>query len=225
MSTIIARRAKQYTDFNASFAVVSSRITTMLQHIVQLVKSDKKTKKKQRAIPILQALRITPSQLPEEAVTPVTVKEHSEPGVPLSLEHQALVELIADMNIPYTQLESTTWENFIHTLNPGFKIPKKDKFREIIIEHANKLLEEGLRVFRGHLCGFAVDGATIFSEHTYAFILVHPHGLRLAGIKLVDDQSGYTLGAATADIINDLVKGHLHGFVNNHVELGNDSGF
>ena len=164
VSTIIARMAKQYTDFNASFAVVSSRITTMLQHIVQLVKSDKKTKKKQRAIPILQALRITPSQLPEEAVTPVTVKEHSEPGVPLSLEHQALVELIADMNIPYTQLESTTWENFIHTLNPGFKIPNKDKFREIIIEHANELLEEGLRVFRGHLNCFTSDRNKIESN-------------------------------------------------------------
>ena len=47
--------------------------------------------KNQRAFPILQALGITPSQLPEEAVTPVVIKAHLEPGVPLSLEHQALV--------------------------------------------------------------------------------------------------------------------------------------
>ena len=79
----------------------------------------------QRAFPILQAFGITPAQLPLEAVIPVKIKARSEPGAPLSHEFEALLELFADMNIPYTQIESPSWEKFIHALNPGLKIPKK----------------------------------------------------------------------------------------------------
>ena len=156
----------------------------------------------QRAFPILQAFGITPAQLPLEAVIPVKIKARSEPGAPLSHEFEALLELFADMNIPYTQIESPSWEKFIHALNPGLKIPKKDTLRTMIIEHSSTLLKEGLNDVKGTICGVAVDGAKIFDNHTYAFILVHPHGLRLAGIKTVDDQKGVTLAQATADIIN-----------------------
>ena len=79
----------------------------------------------QRAFPILSAFGITPDQLPAEAVIPIKIKAHLEPGSPISIEFQSLIELIADMNIPYTQIESPSWEKFIHALNPGIKIPKK----------------------------------------------------------------------------------------------------
>lgn len=157
--------------------------------------------KQQRAFPILEALHINPPNLPEEAVEPVTVKSRTSPGGPLSLEHKALVELIADMNIPYSQIESPTWEAFIHSLNPGIKIPKKDKLHDIIIDHGKNLVKEGIESFRGLMCGLAVDGATLLEWHTYAFILVHPHGLRLAGLKIVDNQQGRTLAQATADVL------------------------
>lgn len=164
----------------------------------------------QRAFPILRAFGITPSQLPMEAVFPPHIDARSEPGAQLSHEHKALIELIADMNIPYTQLESPTWERFIHSLSPGFKIPKKDSLRMMIIEHSNNLLKESLSDCRGLTCGIAVDGATIFEYHTYAFILIHPHGLRLAGIKIVQDQKGATLAGATASVLKTCIENEVH---------------
>ena len=56
----------------------------------------------------------------------------NRPNEPISKEHQCLIALIADLNIPYTQLEAPTWEKFIHILNPNFEIPHKDKLRELI---------------------------------------------------------------------------------------------
>lgn len=164
----------------------------------------------QRAFPILKALGITPDQLPLEAVLPPQVKPHPEPGASLSHEHQALVELIADLNIPYTQIEAPSWVNFVHALNPGVKLPKKDTLRRMIIEHANTLLDESLNDCTGMTCGVAVDGATIFGDHTYAFILIHPHGLRLAGIHIVDDQRGATLAQTTAEVLNVCIQHDIH---------------
>ena len=110
------------------------------------------------------------------------------------------------MNIPYTQLNSRTWEGFIHTLNPGFKIPTSEKLRSLIIEYAEQCLDSGLKDFKGLPCWLAVDGATLMELHTYAYILVHPNGLRLAGFKTVDDQMGTTLAAATAEIVADCME-------------------
>ena len=63
----------------------------------------------------------------------------SKPNERISQEHQSLIELIADLNIPYTQFEAPAWERFIHSLNPKFEIPHKDKLRELIIEHVPRL--------------------------------------------------------------------------------------
>ena len=157
----------------------------------------------QRGFPILEAFHITPEKVPEDAVTPVKITPRPFPDAPISMEHSALIELIADMNIPYTQLNSMSWEAFIHSLNPGFKIPSSEKLRDLIVEYSNQCLEEGLQDFKGLTCGLAVDGATLIALHTYAYILVNPNGLRVAGFKVVDDQRGTTLAAATADIISE----------------------
>ena len=154
----------------------------------------------QRGYPILEAFHLVPEDVPEEVVTPMKISPKTI-DQKLSMEHAALMDLIADMNIPYTQLNSKSWEGFIHTLNPGFKIPSSDKLRSLIIDYAQQQLDAGLYNFKGLTCGLAIDGATLIELHTYAFILVNSNGLRLAGFKTVDNQRGATLAAATAEII------------------------
>lgn len=43
----------------------------------------------------------------------------------------ALVELIADNNIPYTSLSPDSWENFLYVFSPDFQIPNKATLRKI----------------------------------------------------------------------------------------------
>lgn len=133
----------------------------------------------------------------------------SKPNERISQEHQSLIELIADLNIPYTQFEAPAWERFIHSLNPKFEIPHKDKLRELIIEHASVLLFNGLEDLRGRICGLAVDGATLLNQHTYAYILIEPTGLRLAGLQNVEVQSSSTLAKATSSIIKECKKHNI----------------
>ena len=187
----------KYTNYNNASAHVKACKLNHENHLHQ------------RSFPIYKPFGIIPEHIPIEAVTPVKIKPHSEPGAPISHEFKALIELIADMNIPYTQIDSPSWENFIHSLNPGVKVPKKDRIRLMIVEHSYALLKEGIKDCKGLTCGVSVDGATIFGNHTYAFILVHPHGLRLAGIQIVDDQKGVTLAQATAEIINMCIENDI----------------
>ena len=155
---------------------------------------------------ILQAFGLEEgTTVPQEAVDPIIIYPKKDKDN-ISLEHKALIELIAEMNIPYTQLESPAWENFIHTLNPGFIIPMKDFLRNLILEHSSNLLHQGIQDLQNHTCGLAIDGATLISLHIYGFVLVDHCGLRLAGFKHVDDQKGKTLAIAISDTIKQCSK-------------------
>jgi hypothetical protein len=111
----------------------------------------------------------------------------------LSPEHSRLVELIADNNIPFTQLESPAWAGFIHILNKDFVIPPRDQLRSLIIDYAAQITQEGLNDLRGEICGLAVDGAFLHTWHTYAFILIHRSKLRMVYLNAVTDQTGVTI--------------------------------
>ena len=64
--------------------------------------------------------------MPEDAIEPHEIQPwKNECSGVISKEHRAIIELIAERNIPYTQVELDAWENFIHMLNPGFVIPSK----------------------------------------------------------------------------------------------------
>ena len=117
---------------------------------------------------------------------------------------KALITLIADTNIPYTTINSTPWLEFLNTLNPNYQPPSKDKLRCMIIQQAKEDLQEGLRDFANSISGLAVDGATLMMKHCYAFILLNPVGLRLAGIIQVKQQDAVTLAKAVAEILNSL---------------------
>ena len=111
-------------------------------------------------------------EVPIEAVEPETIPPRKNNAAKsISKEHKSLIELFAEENIPFTQIETPAWENFIHTLKPGFIIPMKDQLRNLIIEYSHELTEKGLDDLRGCTCGLAVDGATLMSLHEYAFIL------------------------------------------------------
>ena len=114
-----------------------------------------------------------------EAVEPklITVRENGS-NSSISKKCKALIELIAEQKIPFTQLEKgAPWENFIHTLNPGFVIPMKDQLRKLFIEHSQNATEKGLNDLRGYTCGLAVDGETLISLNNYVFVLVFKDGL------------------------------------------------
>ena len=114
----------------------------------------------------------------------------------------ALVELIAECNLSYTQLNSPPWVNFISKLCPSYTIPTNEALRQMIIKHASDSLLEGLHEIRHQVCGLAVDGATLAAKHRYAFILVNPQGLRLAAIKKVDAQDAKSLCKVIAEVLN-----------------------
>ena len=155
---------------------------------------------------IMNAFGIEEDQISDECLNFQLIVPKNHPREPISKEHQCLIELIADLNIPYTQLEAPSWEKFIHALNPNFELPKKDKLRELILEHASVLLYNGLEDLKGKTCGLAVDGATLMNRHTYAYILVEQSGLRLAGFQNIEQQTGEVISKATADIIKECKK-------------------
>lgn len=159
--------------------------------------------KKYRYLTIIKAFGLEEGdEVPEDAIEPLEIQPRKNDcsGV-ISKEHRALIELIAEENIPYTQIESDSWENFIHMLNPGFVIPSKTLLRKLILDHSTNLFEKGLEDLRGCTCGLAVDGATLKSIHVYAFVLVFQNGLRLAGFKKVDSQTSSQLAQAISSVI------------------------
>lgn len=158
---------------------------------------------KKNYMTVIQAFGLNEGdEVPNEVVEPKVItprKNGSDSSI--SKDHKALIELIAEHNIPFTQLESDSWENFIHTLNPGFVIPMKDQLRKLILEHSENVTEKGLNDLRGYTCGLAVDGATLISLHIYAFVLVFKDGLRLAGFEHVESQTGKELADAITKIM------------------------
>jgi hypothetical protein len=110
--------------------------------------------------------------------------------------------VIAEHDIPYTQLESDAWDEFIHSLNPDFHIPPREELRDLFIVYAQELLQEGIMDLRGEICGMSIDGAKILDWHCYVFVLVHNSKLRLGGLEAVSVQTS----AVLADCIHKVYR-------------------
>ena len=136
----------------------------------------------------------------------IAEEEEEEEPIEISKEDAALIRLIADNNIPYTQLENTTWSEFVEILNGDYQIPDRKLLRNKILMYSEIIKETGLQQLRGQVCGLAVDGATLQSFHAYAFILVNSFGLRLADIKTVTTQNAANLSRAIADVLTKLTE-------------------
>lgn len=54
----------------------------------------------------------------------------------ISKSHKALIELIAEKKILFTQLESDIWENFIKILKCDFVNLLKDQLRKLIFKRS-----------------------------------------------------------------------------------------
>ena len=120
----------------------------------------------------------------------------------LTPEQEALIELISDMNIPYTQLCSPSWDKFIHTMRPDFIIPNKEQIREITIKYADKIVEDELEQLRGKIAAIAIDGATLASIHAYAIVLVTVDGIKIGDITQVDQQTAQNLSTIITKFLN-----------------------
>lgn len=105
----------------------------------------------------------------------------------------SLIELICEMNIPYTQINSPVWVNFIETLNPNFQLPSQMKLRELICSYSDFLSEKSLIDLRNKITGIAIDGAAFLHKHLYAIIFINSSIVRLYKVVQVDDQSADTI--------------------------------
>lgn len=117
-----------------------------------------------------------------------------------------LIELIADMNIPYTQLEKPAWRNFVSSLDPRYKIPSTQQLHQLIIDYAKYTEERTLQELSGKVCGLCIDGTTYYSEHYYSLILVAERIVRLLRIVNVADQTAITLSHYVAEAWEEAVK-------------------
>ena len=140
------------------------------------------------------------AEVTQQIDSSITEHEPDQPVI-ISREISALIELIAEANIPYTQIANEAWVNFVHILNPNVELPSTDVLRNLIIQYSKEKLDEGLKDFKDSTCGMAVDGATLIQKHCYAFILISPVGLRLAGITELKSQTAASLARAIADVL------------------------
>ena len=152
----------------------------------------------------------TPSQQPQYQSELIEESNTTEEPICMSQRDIALIELIADANIPYTQINTQPWLDFIHTFCPDYKVPSGEMLRKMIIQHASHCLDTGLNEMKNEVCGIAVDGATLMSKHCYAFILVNPSGLRLAGIKEVHKQDAVTLASTVGEVLKDCKQSQIY---------------
>ena len=141
------------------------------------------------------------SDPPQHSESFVHQKEEDSHPLSMSPLDVALIELIADSNIPYTQLNSTPWVEFLRVFNPEYHIPSNQKLREMIIDYSKTSVQSGLVELKNQICGLAVDGATLINKHCYAFLLIYEAGLRLAEIKELKNQNASSLSTAVADVI------------------------
>ena len=147
-----------------------------------------------------------PSSQPQQSLEQASSQEgtaRKEEPIQMSKRDVALVELIADANIPYTQINTQPWLDFLSVFSPDYEVPSNETIRKMIKQHADDCLDKGLDEMKHEVCGVAVDGATLMAKHCYAFILVNPTGLRLAAIKEVRKQDAITLCGIIGEVLND----------------------
>lgn len=158
-----------------------------LQCLAQRRISDKQT--------TLDSLIITSKDEEVHVEKKTEIIEDIEPPIqePLEKKTKALVELICDMNIPYTQLQSPSWNNFVKALCEDYKIPSSDEIKKAIIQYSKYICHHTLKDLKNMTVGLAIDGASFRKEHYYALILISSSKVRLLDIVNVEDQKGSTI--------------------------------
>ena len=120
-------------------------------------------------------------------------EELSTIPTPLSHREKAIVELICDCNIPYTQLQSPSWNNFVKAFDEQYDLPASEEIRQIIIQYSQYICHHTLKDFKNTTVGLAVDGASFRQQHYYAMILVSSEKIRLLDICKVGNQRAETI--------------------------------
>ena len=115
---------------------------------------------------------------------------------------------MATHNVPYTQLNSPTWQRFIDELKPGFKLPSDKVFSVKIKEYAKHLEQKSYSDMRGQEAGICIDGAGFNIKKYYAVVLINGTRARLAKIYHVSDQTADKLSSVVADVFT---KATQHG--------------
>ena len=119
---------------------------------------------------------------------------------------QDLITLIAVHNIPYTQLNSPIWKQFISDLNPDYVIPSTNTLNIRIKEYADFLENKSYQDLMGQEAGICIDGAGFNIEKYYAVVLVNGSRARLAKVYHVEEQTSAKLSEIVADVFRKAVK-------------------
>ena len=126
--------------------------------------------------------------------------------VPVSAREKAIIELICDCNIPYTQLQSPSWDNLIKSFDSSYNLPSSDEIRKLIIQYSQYICHHTLKDLKGSTVGLAVDGASFRERHYYALILVTNNKVRLLDIVHLPDQKAATIAKELLNCYNKCKK-------------------
>lgn len=113
---------------------------------------------------------------------------------------EALIELIATHNVPYTQLNSPQWRRFISCLDPSFVVPSTETLNKMIRGYADKLEKRSYADLRGTSVGLCIDGAGFSIKKYYAVVLINGTKARIARVYHVKEQTADALAEIVADV-------------------------
>ena len=121
----------------------------------------------------------------------------------------SLMNLFAECNIPFSQIDHPAWQDFVHSINPDIELPCSQTFKSAFIEYSHSVLEESLNDMKDMVCGLAVDGTTFRKVHYYATILIGAGKIRLLKIEPVESEDGQTLSKFLSETYKECKKYHI----------------
>ena len=71
-----------------------------------------------------------------------------------------LMNLIAECNIPFTQMDHPAWKEFIYSLNTDVSLPCSQTVKSAFLQYADSISQQSLQDMKNSICGIAVDGST-----------------------------------------------------------------
>lgn len=115
----------------------------------------------------------------------------------------ALMNLIAECNIPFSQMDHPAWEELFKSLNPTATLPCSQTIKSVFIQYADRIKTQSLTDMKNSICGIAVDGTTYREKHYYATILIGVKKIRLLQIKEIEVEDAENLSKFLKDIYEE----------------------
>ena len=116
-----------------------------------------------------------------------------------------LMHLIAECNIPFSQLDNPVWKEFVKSLNESADLPCSQTIKAAFKNYANHISEQSLQDMHGTICGIAVDGTTYREKHYYITVLIGNKRIRLLRIKAIECEDAESLSQFLKEVYEKCV--------------------